>query len=163
MKGDRKFQPAWALVVLALAACAAGSEAPAAAATAGPPPELRLTINGEGCTLDGPTAVPFGEFVMTLVIDLPEVSETGYALLVLDEGKSIKDLEAWTSGDYPEWADRLTIVNQTEAGTSDKTIDLAPKAAMADRSEFYIGCFHTDPQTHVRKMIGAHGPIQVDK
>lgn len=163
MTDNLKFRPALIFILLALAACTAGPDVPAPAAIAGPPPELLLTINGEGCTLEGPTTVPFGEFVVTLVIDLPEVSETGYALLVLDEGKSIKDLQAWTSGDYPEWADRLTIVNQTEAGTSSKTIDLAPKAAMADRSEFYIGCFHTDPQTHVRKMIGAHGPIQVGK
>ena len=111
----------------------------------------------------GPGIVPFGEFNITLVIDVPKVSETGYALLVLDKGKTLADLQAWTSGDYPEWADRLTIVNQTEAGTSNKAIDLAPKAAMADRDEFYIACYHTDPQTRVRKMIGAHGPIQVEK
>ncbi len=158
-----KLQPVWLFIVLVLAACTAAPGAPAAAPTNGAPPELQLTITSDGCTLGGPTAVPFGEFKVNLVIDVPKVSETGYALLVLDEGKTLADLQAWTSGDYPAWADRLTIVNQTETGTSSKIIDLAPKAAMANHDEFYIACYHTDPQTHIRRMIGAHGPIQVQR
>jgi hypothetical protein len=113
--------------------------------------------------LEGPTTIPYGQFEITLVIDEPEASETGYALVALDEGRTIADLQAWSSADQPNWADRLAGEHQMEVGNSSRTIDLVPMATMQDRGAIYIVCFHTDPQTHVREKIGALGPIEVER
>jgi hypothetical protein len=128
-----------------------------------PMPRLTLTIRGNECAFEGPTTIPYGQFEITLVIDEPEVSETGYALLALDEGRTIADLQAWSSADQPDWADRLAGEHQMKSGTSRRTFDLVPMAAMQDRRAFYIACLHTDPQTHIRWKIGALGPIEVER
>jgi hypothetical protein len=163
------------VILLALAGCTSWTPMPTPTSvptatpratpgpSATPAPRLTLTIKGSECTLNGPTTLPYGQFEITLVIDEPEVSETGYALVALDEGRTIADLEAWQSADQPEWADRLAGEHQMEAGTSSRNIDLVPMAAMQGRGAFYIVCIHTDPQTHVREKIGALGPIEVER
>jgi hypothetical protein len=175
MNRNGNHQFAGLVVLLALAACTSRTPMPtpttvptatpraALGPSATPAPRLTLSITGNECTLDGPTTIPYGQFEITLVIDEPEVSETGYALVALDEGRTIADLEAWPSADQPEWADRLAGEHQMEAGTSSRSIDLVPMAAMQGRGAFYIVCIHTDPQTHVREKIGALGPIEVER
>jgi hypothetical protein len=160
MNRNRNRQFAGLVVFLAMAACTSRTATPSPAT---PAPRLTLSIIGSECTLDGPTTIPYGQFEITLVIDEPEVSETGYALVALDEGRTIADLEAWSSADQPEWADRLAGEHQMEAGISSSTIDLVPMAAMQDREAVYIVCIHTNPQTHTREKIGALGPIEVER
>jgi hypothetical protein len=126
-------------------------------------PVLTLIISGNECKLESPPKVPYGQFEITLVIDEPKVSETGYALVVLDEGKTIADLQAWSSAEQPAWVDRLAGEHQMNPGETRRTIDLVPMAAMQARDAFYIVCIHTNPQTHIRSKIGALGPIEVER
>jgi hypothetical protein len=126
------------------------------------PPLLTMTLKGNVCTLDGPMAIPYGEFAIKLVIVDQNNNECGYALLMLDEGKTIQDLITWSSVNQPEWATRLAGEHKFEDGVSTRTFDLTKMTAAYHGEPFYISCFIT-PTSGNRVKIGDYGPIQVQK
>jgi hypothetical protein len=128
------------------------------------PPAFTLSIKGNDCSLDGPLTVPYGEFTIKLIIEEPKLSESGYALVTLEVGKALADLKALPSAEQPDWALRLAGEHQeVVVGTSSRAHDLARMTAAYHGEPFYIVCFHTDPDTGIRALIGAFGPIEVKK
>ena len=134
---------------------------PTPTATAALPPAFTVTIMGTKCTLDGPMTVPFGKFTIKLVIEKQKISEMGYGLVTIDEGKTLEDLKAATAA-QPAWVHRLAGEHRLE-GTSSRAFDLAKMPAFYKGEPFYVVCFYTDPELSLRQNIGAFGPIEVEK
>jgi hypothetical protein len=130
-------------------------------ATAALLPAFTVTIKGTKCTLDGPMTIPFGEFTIKLVIEKQKISEMGYGLVTIDEGKTLNDLKAATAA-QPEWVHRLAGEHKLE-GTSSRAFDLAKMPAFYKGEPFYVVCFWTEPELSIRQNIGAFGPIEVKK
>ena len=125
------------------------------------PPAFTVTIKGKECTFDGPMTIPFGEFTIKLVIEKQKISEMGYGLVTMDEGKTLDDLQAATAA-QPDWVHRLAGEHKLE-GTSSRVFDLAKMPAFYKGEAFYVVCFWTDPELSIRQNIGAFGPIEVEK
>jgi hypothetical protein len=134
---------------------------PLPTATAALPPAFTVTIKGKECTFAGPMRIPFGEFTIKLVIEKQKISEMGYALITIDEGKTLDDLKG-SNAAQPDWAHRLAGEHKFE-GTSSRAFDLANMPAFYKGEPFYVVCFWTDPDLSIRQVIGAFGPIEVEK
>ena len=130
-------------------------------ATAALPPAFTVTIMGTKCTLDGPMTVPFGKFTIKLVIEKQKISEMGYGLVTIDEGKTLEDLKTVPAA-QPAWVHRLAGEHKFE-GTSSRVFNLAKMPAFYKGEPFYVVCFWTDPELSIRQNIGAFGPIEVMK
>jgi len=130
-------------------------------ATARLPPAFTVTIKGKECTFDGPMTIPYGEFTIKLVIAKQKISEMGYGLVTIDEGKTVEDLKTTTAA-QPDWVHRLAGEHKLE-GTSSRAFDLAVMPAFYKGEPFYVVCFYTDPELSLRQNIGAFGPIEVKR
>ena len=118
--------------------------------------EPTLTFDADGCTYAGPGQVD-QRFTVTWVIQ--ETGHTGYiyALMTIDEGHSLSDLQALPAEDPPPaWAHKLNYDWAPQAGTTQKTFDLSSNAAY-QQGPVYLVCFFVDHDT----AIGAVGPIEV--
>jgi hypothetical protein len=105
--------------------------------------------------------IPFGEFTVKLVIEKQKISEMGYALVTIDEGKTLEDLKTATAA-QPDWVHRLAGEHKFE-GTSSRIFNLAKMPSFYKGEPFYFVCFYTDPDLSLRQNIGAFGPIIVKK
>jgi hypothetical protein len=108
--------------------------------------------------------IPSFDFTIILVIERQKISENSYALVTLDEGKTLEDLKGGpdTFTVAPDWVYTLGRETQFE-GTSSKAFNMARMPAFYKGEPFYVVCFYTDPDISIRKFIGAFGPIIVKK
>ena len=121
-------------------------------------PTLTLTFDQNKCSYSGPKAISAEKLNVDLVLPELNPQASGFALVTLDSGKTIADLEAWPSTDPPDW---LTVLS--DAGEISKNasinIDLAPMMAFHTGDALYLVCFQKDSNGIVNK-IGAFGPIK---
>jgi hypothetical protein len=128
-----------------------------------PTPTLTLTINENECTLDAPETIPNGNFTVKFVINEQEPNETGYILATLEDGKTIEDLNAWSSADQPPWVIIIHRAHEPAGGTHIYSYDPTQftQNARYDGGPYYLVCFRNDPDTGTMSKIGAFGPIEV--
>ncbi len=124
-------------------------------------PTLTLTIHENNCTFDGPKTIPDGDFMIKLVIEEQKPTESGYALVTLEKGKTIEDLKAWPSADQPAWVVLVHGVHELAGGTHTYTYNPTKftENALFHGGPYYLACFRTDPNTGSVAKIGAFGPI----
>jgi hypothetical protein len=136
-----------ALPLLILMAC--GSKTPS---------EPILTFHGNECSYSGPATIP-SMFTMTWVVEESEHTASIYAIVTLDQGKSVQDLAVIPAEDPPPaWVHKVNYDLATSPGTFTKSINLSENAAFQG-GPIYIVCFHTDENT----AMGAVGPIEVKR
>jgi hypothetical protein len=130
-----------------------------------PTPTLTLTINENECTLDGPMTIPNDDFMVKFVINEQEPNESAYALVTLEGGKTIEDLNAWPSADQPSWVIILHRFNEPAGGTHTYSYDPTEftQNARYDGGPYYLVCFRNNLDTGTLEKIGAFGPIEVEK
>jgi hypothetical protein len=175
--------PALALLVLAACSGASSGTPPASPfaipatpvptstpvlATAAPSPTpdaaaaMAITIEGDTCTYDGPTSIPYGSFEVTWAIRDTSQLEYGLFVFTLAPGKTLDDarIAIETSADDeapPAWMTMLTIYPYGSPGTTEMfRRDLREMAAYED-GPIYIMCAHPD------KVLGLFGPIEVEQ
>jgi hypothetical protein len=130
-----------------------------------PMPILNLIINENECTLNGPMTIPDGEFMIKLVINEQQATESGYALVTLEDGKTIEDLKAWPTAAQPPWVVLLDGVHELMGGTHTYTYNPTEFTYNANYhgGPYYLACFRANPDTEIIAKIGAFGPIEVKK
>jgi hypothetical protein len=126
-----------------------------------PTPILTLTINEMECTLDGPMTIPYGEFMINLVINEQKPTESGYALARLVDGKTIKDLQAWPTMEQPPWLIVINGVHETAGGSHTYSYDLRQIPTYSGEPLFIVCARMTDSGDTAK--LGAFGPIEVGK
>ena len=126
-----------------------------------PIPILTLTINEMECTLDGPMTIPYGEFMINLVLNEQKPTESGYALARLVEGKTIKDLQAWPTMAQPPWLIVISGVHETAGGSHIYSYDLRQIPTYSGEPLFIVCARMTDSGDTAK--LGAFGPIEVGK
>ena len=120
------------------------------------PPEVTLTFSGDTCTYGGPKSVP-DKFNINIVVEGQGNTKYGYVLVTLDEGKTIEDLQAWSSSDPPEWLkDQLRETGPVFGpGNTKQNLDWSSYESVV--TPIYFVCFGDD------RKIGALGPIEITK
>ena len=132
----------WVAGILLLTACAA-------------PVSSRMVITftvDEKCTMQGPTTIAADKVIpVDIVGNIKERGNIGLAILTLDPGKTIKDLQALQSADQPSWSQKIAFYSFP---SDDKpySIDLS-----VSHGPIYFVCFYDSPVT----KIGALGPVEV--
>lgn len=128
-------------------------------------PTLTLTINENECTLDGPETIPSDNFIVKFIINEQEPNETGYILATLEDGKTIEDLNAWSSADQPPWVIVLHRAHEPAGGTHIYSYDQMQftQNGRYDGGPYYLVCFRNDLVTGIMSKIGAFGPIDIGK
>ena len=69
-----------------------------------PEPSVTVTFAEDKCTYKAKQPLPLGQIGIDWIVQDKNHDKFGLAVLTLDQGKSIKDLEAWTSTDQPPWS-----------------------------------------------------------
>jgi hypothetical protein len=135
----------FALPLLILMAC--GSKTPS---------EPTLTFHENECSYSRPATIP-SMFTLTWIIEESEHPASIYAIVTLDQGKSVRDLVVIPAEDPPPtWVHKVSYDLATSSGTFTKSINLSENAAFQG-GPIYIVCFHTDENT----AMGAVGSIEV--
>ena len=117
-----------------------------------------LTFSGDGCSYKGPTTID-SNFVLTWIIKDTGHSGYIYAIVLLDTGKTIDDLEVIPAEEPgPEWMHKLVYGLEMMPGKYSKQVDLDANLGFQEGGIFFV-CFVTDGDN----AIGAIGPIQVKK
>lgn len=115
-----------------------------------------LTFSQEGCIYSGPNSLP-ARFELTWTIEESDHSAYIYALVTLEEGKTVQDLAGMPGEDPPPaWVRKLNYSLEVEPGTYTQTIDLGVNAAY-DGRPVYLVCFFADQDN----AVGAAGPIDI--
>ena len=118
--------------------------------------EPTLLFHENGCSYSGPTAVA-SIFNLTWIIEDSGHSAYIYAIVTLDQGKSVHDLAVIPAEDpAPSWVHKLNYDLETTPGTFTISSDLSENASFQE-GPIYIVCFYADQNT----AIGAVGPIEV--
>ncbi len=126
-------------------------------------PTMKLSIIENECSFEYPSTFVNGEFRIQLTLNEKRPTDSGYALVTLDKGKTIEDLKAWPTAEQPVWVFLIDGVHETSVGTHLYSYD---STEFSKYSQFYTGgplylvCFHTNPDTGVTNKIGAFGPIE---
>ena len=125
-------------------------------------PTITLTIVEDKCWISNLEATPYGEFKIDLVMNEKIPTESGYALVALEAGKTFEDLLAWTSADQPSWVVVVHGVHEFTIGTHTYSYNpskLKENAAYHGGS-LYLVCMRTNPGTGKTENIGSFGPIE---
>jgi hypothetical protein len=157
------------MVLLLVIGCGpAPSVAPIQAPTAGQsqaptqePSQMTLTFSGDTCAYSGPKSIPFGKFTVNLVVEGQGDTTYAFTIVTLQEGKTLADLQAWSSTDRPDFVkvDFLHANSHTViSGNKKDEIDLTANFAFGD-DPFYFVCFAGPPE----RKIGALGPVDIVK
>ena len=156
------------IVLLLLNGCspaptAAPTQAPVQAPTQAPTqelPQMTLTFSGDTCAYSGPKSIPYGKFIINVVVEGQGKAWYGFVLTTLEEGKTLEDLQAWPSTDPPAWlkAQLMGTGPVFGPGATKKEVDLSSNAGFVGDPMYFV-CFADGP---VRK-IGALGPVEVVK
>jgi len=126
-----------------------------------PTPILTLTINEMECSLDGPMSLPYGEFMIKLVINEQKTTESGYALARLIDGKTIEDLKAWPTMKQPPWLIVIDGVHEMAGGSHIYSYNLREIPTYSGEPLFIVCARMTDSGDTTK--LGAFGPIEVRK
>lgn len=126
-----------------------------------PPPILTLTINEMECSFDGPLIIPYGEFIIKLIINEQKPSNSGYALARLVDGKTVEDLKAWSSGDQPPWFILIDGVHENAGGNHTYSYDLREIPTYTG-DPLVLMCARITDAGNMAKL-GVFGPIEVKK
>ena len=124
-------------------------------------PTLTLTINEMECSLDGPMTIPYGEFMIKLVLNEQKPTESGYALARLVDGKTIEDLTAWPTMEQPPWLIVISGVHEMAGGDHTYSYDLREIPTYNGEPLFLVCARMTDTGTTAK--LAAFGPIEVKK
>jgi hypothetical protein len=117
-----------------------------------------LTFDAKGCSYSGPATVS-PAFTLTWIIEKSVHSAFIYAIVTLDQGKSVQDLAAIPAEDpAPSWVHKLGYDLEISPGIFTKSFDLSANSVFHE-GPIYIVCFYGDENT----AIGADGPIDVKK
>jgi hypothetical protein len=116
------------------------------------PPEPNVTVifAKDKCTYRAAGKLPLGQVGIDWIVEDKNHDKFGLAVLTLDQGKSIKDLEAWTSTDQPPWSQ---LVAFHEAAPGSRSI----VTAEVEEGPIYFACFTAYPE----QIVGALGPLEV--
>jgi hypothetical protein len=125
------------------------------------PAILTLTINEMECSLDGPMTIPFGEFMIKLVLNEQKPTDSGYALARLVDGKTVEDLKAWSSGNQPPWFILIDGVHENAGGNHTYSYDLR-KIPSYNGDPLVLMCARISDTGNMLKL-GVFGPIEVKK
>ena len=140
------------------------SQSQPSTSTAAQNPTMKLSIIENECSFEYPSTMVNGEFRIQLTLNEKRPTDSGYALVTLDKGKTIEDLKAWPTAEQPVWVILIDGVHETSVGIHLHSYD---STQFSKYSQFYIGgplypvCFHTDPDTGATNKIGAFGPIEI--
>jgi hypothetical protein len=126
-----------------------------------PPPILTLTINEMECSFDGPLTIPYGEFMIKLVLIEQRPTDSGYALARLVDGKTVEDLKAWSSGNQPPWFILIDGVHENAGGNHTYSYDLR-KIPSYNGDPLVLMCARISDTGNMLKL-GVFGPIEVKK
>jgi hypothetical protein len=125
------------------------------------PPILTLTINEMECSFDGPLTIPYGEFMIKLVIIEQRPMDSGYALARLVDGKTVEDLKAWSSGQQPPWFILIDGVHENAGGNHTYSYDLRQIPTYTG-DPLVLMCTRITDMGNMAKL-GVFGPIEVRK
>jgi hypothetical protein len=120
-----------------------------------------LTFDLGECAYSGPNSLPYGKFTLDLVQSKTDPLPFGFALVTLQSGKTIADLEAWPSADPPDWLYVLTVQSYLTT-TQSFNWSLTYNGLYKPPEPVYLVCFQQDAKGNVNK-IGAFGPITVQE
>jgi len=115
-----------------------------------PEPNATVTFAEDKCTYKAAQQLPLGQVGIDWIVEDKNHDKFGLAVLTLDQGKSIKDLAAWTSTDQPPWSQ---LVAFHEAAPGSRSI----VTAEVEEGPIYFVCFTAYPEM----ILGALGPIEV--
>ncbi len=115
-----------------------------------------IIFDTDNCTYDGPKTVPSTFTMHSTVKEYHENEWFMYAVVTLDEGKTIKDLQALPAdAGQPEWTKLISRdISDPDHQELIKEHNLAINA-LYHGEPIYIVCFNNGSN------IGAAGPIQV--
>jgi hypothetical protein len=131
------------LVILLATACASLAT----------PKNLTFTFStDEKCTMKGPKTIPAGVNSIDMVGNIQGHGKIGLAILTLNEGKTFKDLQDWTSTDQPSWT---TLIDFLEVPSDNS---LYTKTFTVDKGPIYFVCFSEIPGT----LLNSVGPVEVN-
>lgn len=120
--------------------------------TTNPPPAITITFSAKDtCSLEGATTIT-SPTQIKWVVDNQKHAHYGLVIVTLNPGKTIADVQAWTSGDKPSWATDVYDFDAKPGSQQEVTIYLGP-------GTIYFGCLYGDPT----KTFGGLGPVQVVK
>jgi len=114
------------------------------------PDKITITFTDTGCSLSGPQEVPAGIIEMDWITTSDVHDIYGIAILTLDDGRTIEDLNKWKSLDEPPWADVVSFRDAKGKTTTELFINLDK-----EKESFYFVCFDPD------QIIGALGPVGI--
>ena len=137
------------LILLFLIGCNASSQAP----------NPTLTFTQGKCTYSGPQTNSAAAFKVSLVLSNKNTPESGFALVTLQNGKTIADLKALQSTDPPAWLTDIDDEGYIHKSTT-FPYDLTKYSYWHQGEPLYLVCFQLDSKATVQK-IGAFGPIIV--
>lgn len=116
-----------------------------------PAPILTITFSsGNQCTLEGLNTIPAGTNAFNWIEDIQEYEKYGLAVVTLDPGKTIDDLQAWPTTDQPPWVQLVDLEEATPGSRSTLVVDVT-------QGPIYFVCFYANPET----KFGALGPVEV--
>jgi hypothetical protein len=124
--------------------------------TATPAGNITVTYSADKqCSVEGPNSLQYGENSVDMVSNIESQGNVGLALVSLDAGKTIKDLQDWPAVVAPSW---VTEVNFFEAPSDGAThtfsFDISSESITGP---LYFVCFSSLPAT----KIGALGPYEL--
>jgi hypothetical protein len=115
-----------------------------------PEPSVTVTFSEDKCTYQAAQPLPLGQIGIDLIVEDKNHDKFGLAVLTLGQGKSIKDLEAWTSTDQPPWSQLVAFYDVAPGSRATVTAEV-------EEGPIYFVCFTAYPEM----IIGALGPIEV--
>lgn len=127
-------------------------------ATAVLPATLTLTITDNECTFEGPATFPHAVLTINVMMKEQKQTESGYALGMLKEGKTIDDLQAYPSAVQPDWFTLIHGVHEYVNGLHTYTYDYSN---VATNPPLYLVCFNSDPVTGAWIKRAAFGPFKL--
>jgi hypothetical protein len=121
-------------------------------ATPKPITTTTVTCSIDKITYQGPETIPAGLINITLVGDIQGHGGTELVIATLDPGKTLKDLQDWSSIDQPPFAEWIGSVK----APADK-----PNTEMVfvTNGPIYLVCYYETPFTKLK----AYGPVEVGK
>jgi pyrimidine-specific ribonucleoside hydrolase len=117
-----------------------------------PEPNVTVTFAEDKCMHKVAQPLPLGQIGIDLIVQDQHHDKFGLAVLTLDQDKSIKDLEAWTSTDQPPWSQLVAFYEAAPGSRSTVTAEV-------EEGPIYFVCFTAYPE----QIIGALGPIEVER
>ncbi len=155
------------VIMLVLSACAqkatpipavADSQSGSTKHTLGYGSNLMVTFSaGDQCSLEGAKSVQAGPLQYEIYVDAQDHPIYWLALVTLDEGKGLPDLQAIPAEDIsqPDFAQLIVANFETRGSHSTLLLNV-------DKGPLYFACFAGD-RYGIGRKIGALGPVEVEQ